>query len=1138
MDPTEAIRQRASQLHLENVARGIDRCQPYAFACSEAERRGIEVQLVPKGDVRLHGGMALYDPDSVLIVHEDANDEFMNAFYVAHEIGHVECGGRDEQALTRECDPLRGAEDSPVGVERVVDYNRRARIEVQMDLFAREFLLPRSWIRNLHLEQALNATAITVLCKAPFPVVALQMLDALLLPPVSLKDQLTSEAKPLNDDQKRAANHRGVPFLLEAGPGTGKTQTLIARISSLLESGVHPEKILVLTFSNKAAGELSERISRCHPSAAPSIWVGTFHAFGLDLIRRFHDRLNLPKDVRLLDRTDALELLESEYPRLHLKYFKNLIDPSQPLNFVLNAISRACDEVINSTKYRELAEAMLETNATGDSRVAAEKCCEVATVFEAYERLKNESGCVDFGDLVSLPVSLCENCAEVRDYLQNIYQHVLVDEFQDVNRSSIRLLSGLTDNGKNLWVVGDTKQSIYRFRGASSFNVSRFGKDDFPGGIHDRLSINYRSVSEIRDSFVQFASGMQVIRGTNSRLESNRGVFGEMPQCRSVRSDDEEIAALAETILEMRNAENGFADQAVLCGGNDRLARIAKGLESLGIPLLYLGNIFERDEIKNLLCILSLLVDRRAMGLLRVTTMRGFEAGLSDVASMVEYLKDTPQNAMKWAIDLDSIPRLSSTGKKSLLCISKLLSGFSISSNPWDVLARVLLDRTRIAAEIATCNDSTSQARGIAIWQLMNFVRNQPRGRELPISRLLNRIRLLVLHSDERELRQFPSVAQNIDAVRLMTIHGSKGLEFNVVHIAGMTAASMPRSPGQSLSRVILPPDGMIEGAECSGAEASRNGVIEEQECLFFVALSRARDRLFIYHPTEGDSGRSRPPSPFIHRLGNTLVTRTYRPSTWPAAAKDNDPIPISIVGTPKFTDRQLGLFERCPRRFFYTHILGVGGRRIESAFMRFHVVLQQALDLIAEKGLWPISITDAESCLMEIWEQHELREHGYSQDFLKIASELLRFYCEACSGHQLLPSQSLTLQYANGTITVTPQLILRDSQGRTVIRRVSTGHSRSKDGDDRAAAAFHIAARNHALDCRVEFVYLSNEVVQRSELSDAKLRNRQASIIAMFEAIQSGDFPKVPEITCPRCPAYFICGSIPEGPLEKNFSE
>ena len=186
-----------------------------------------------------------------------------------------------------------------------------------------------------------------------------QLLDALLLPPVPPEEEPAVVHTPRDDpSQDRAAAHRGSAFQLQAGPGTGKTRTLVKRVLSLLRDGVDPASILVLTFSNRAAGELSERLVAVVPEQAPRIWIGTFHAFGLDLIRRYHDKLGLPPDPALFDRSDAIEVLEEVLPTLPLVHYRNLWDPALVLRDIVGAISRAKDELVDASQYRALAQAM------------------------------------------------------------------------------------------------------------------------------------------------------------------------------------------------------------------------------------------------------------------------------------------------------------------------------------------------------------------------------------------------------------------------------------------------------------------------------------------------------------------------------------------------------------------------------------------------------------------------------------------------------------------------------------------------------------------------------------------------------------------------------------------------------------
>src|SRR6218665_648383 len=585
MDATEAARREAERLHRANVAAGGDPTRPLAFALREAASRGLDVYALQEGDSQLKGGKATFDSQGGGILYEDGGSDFERAFLIAHELGHVVLEGGTLDVVTVDVDPDRSMEDAPVGVHRLLHY------------CAREFLLPRPVLRELHVDEGLTSDAIAMRFGAPRVVVQQQLLDALLLPPAEEPHPVgaVAVAGPLTPDptQAQAAAHRGLAFQLQAGPGTGKTRTLVRRIEGLLADGVDPTTILVLTFSNKAANELCERIAASNPLAAAAMWIGTFHAFGLDIVRRFHDRLALLPDPRLIDRTEAIELLEDEFPRLDLKHYRNLWDPALDLSDMLSAISRAKDEVVDAAGYRALAQSMAVRAGTDqDAKVRAQKCLEVATLFEAYERLLTVHQLLDFGDLVALPVRLVEGSAEVRAALRARHEHVLVDEYQDVNRASVRLLKAIVGDGRNLWVVGDARQSIYRFRGASATNIARFAID-FPGAQAAQLGVNYRSDERIVDVFTEFARGMRASSGALPlKLTADRGTKGDRVELRVAESAGEEMSALAASITALHAQGIRYGGQAVLCASNARLNAIAEGLEARGIPALRLGSLF------------------------------------------------------------------------------------------------------------------------------------------------------------------------------------------------------------------------------------------------------------------------------------------------------------------------------------------------------------------------------------------------------------------------------------------------------------------------------------------------------------------------------------------------------------------
>lgn len=1135
MDAGELGRQTAAVLHAAAVAKGGDFWDPYAFALAEAKNQGLRVNACAPGSSVLDGGRATYDPEDRLIIHEDAGTAFDKAFLVAHEIGHVVLGDDPDEVVVNTVDPARAAEAMASGLdEGLADYGRRQRREVQMDLFARELLLPRAVARRLFVEDGVGASDIAARLGAPFDMIAQQLLDALLLPHVAPPTTEGERAlRPLNERQAAAAAHRGEAYLLAAGPGTGKTQTLVGRVEGLLAEGVDPRRILVLTFSNKAAGEMAERIARENSEAAAAMWIGTFHAFGLDLVRRFHDRLGLPDDPRMLDRTEAVELLEDEFPRLRLTHYRDHYDPSQIISDILSAISRAKDEVVDPAEYAELAGRMAQA-AAGEAAAmaAAEKAGEVALVYALYEELKRARQAVDFGDLVSIPVRLLEGDAEVRAELQARYDHILVDEYQDVNRSSVRLLTALKPDGRGLWAVGDAKQSIYRFRGASSFNMARFGKLDFPNGGRGFLSENYRSSDEIVAAFSTFATGMQVAT-PGAGLNAARGPLDRLPELVRFGTKADQAAAVAEGIERMRGEGFRLSDQVILCSGNDRLAEIAGELEAAGVPVLFLGSLFERAEVKELLSFLTLLVDERAKGLVLIGASQEFAMPLTDVAATFACLGGTAEEPtpLRWRAHLSDIEKvLSDEGRATLRRLCDAIEGFDEAASPWHFLATVILDRSRIGARYGTVSDVAGRTGAMAVWQFMNFLRAQPAGQGLPVQRLLDRIRRLVRLGDERELRQLPSAAQELDGVRLMTIHGSKGLEFPVVHLLGMNKNSLPRSvPLPS----CLPPDGLVKEGNGDAATLFRSGQTQEQECLFYVALSRARDRLVLYAARETADGKRRDVSPFVDRLGGA-IRRIESGATSSANAAERL-VPVGRGGPLAYEATEIAIYERCPRRFFYSRVLRVGGRRTMTPFMRMHEAVRTVLGSVCA-GETALDLADRPSILAvadAACAAQGLEAHGYRSDFARISASMIERFLRSREGWASERPGRIAVSIGSDEVGVRADELRTRPGARSVLTRVQTGKKRSADEGDLVATAHLLAAKQLGGSVEARIEYLTDGERIDVALTEGKLATRHGKFADNFADIRTGRFPAKPSsFSCPGCPAFFICGPLPNGPL------
>lgn len=1137
MNAFETVRNLAARLHEELVAAGANPRDPVALVNAAVNHLGLELTYLEPGDPALKAAKAVFDGQSGTICCENTGTPIERAQLVAHEIGHSVVHCKSSCCAADDVDPSRSTESAPVGLQKVEDYGQRERRELEANVFAREFLFPRPLARTLHLDEGLTAPEIVRASGLPLPLVRQQILDALLLP--EILPEHAKPASPFTDDpaQEAAAAHRGTPYQLKAGPGTGKTRTLVRRVQSLLAEGVHSPSILALTFSNRTAGELSERLAKAlGEEEAASIWVGTFHGFGLDIVRRFHDKLELPADPTLFDRSDAIAVLEEILPTLPLVHYKNLWDPVVVLREILQAISRAKDELATAADYRALAQNMRDRAGDEDAIEAAEKCIEIASIYELYEEAKAKKGAVDFGDLIMLPAKLISEDSAVQAAVRVRHRHVLVDEYQDVNRASVLLVKALAGDGHNLWVVGDARQSIYRFRGASSANMTAF-PSDFAGAHTGQLTISYRSTQKIVDTFGAFAKGMDLPADlADLRLNASRGEGTHLPEVRTFVTPGDEAAGIAASIKELEKDGVRLRDQAVLCRTNRRLNEIARALEDRGIPVLHLGSLFERDEIRDLLSILSLAADRYGAGLVRIAAMPRYAMPAQDVKRLIDYLRDGEKPALTRLAELSSVPGLSAVGAAATGRLAEDLKGIKTSGSPWDVLTTLLLDRTDLVRRLATGTEIGDRMRAVAVWQFLNFLRDQsPVATGSPIQTMLDRVRNLVLLAEERDLRQVPEAALQMDAVRLMTIHASKGLEFEAVHIPGLTVASLP---GSYRGTQCPPPEGLIAGAEGSVADEAKRSHAQEEECLFFVAMSRSRTHLRLYLPQQQPNGGNRSPSPFLPRIAaKTRSVPSPAMMPLPADFRTPDPITLTIPAEWHRTHDRIVSYKKCPRRFFYTHIMGIGTARRTTPFDRTHSCIYEFIDWLAAQRVDASPAREAaHAAFEEIWQARGPLDSAFKDDYRELARSVVDGLLRAGAGRRFREAEPLAINYRNGTIIVEPDEIAERDDGVIVVRKVRTG-KRGKDEFDKLEwALFQKATAHHfGANAVVEAVHPSDSGVEEvPPLTKRKAQTREAWAEEVLSGIASGVFePEVDQFTCPRCPHFFICAATPEGPLD-----
>ena len=417
---------------------------------------------------------------------------------------------------------------------------------------------------------------------------------------------------------------------------------------------------------------------------------------------------------------------------LNLNHYRNLYDPTIHLRDIMAAISRAKDELVGPEEYAALAESMLDLATTPDEVETAEKAAEVARVYKAYQDALDREHLLDFGDLIFKAVSLLRTHTDVRDTLRGAYHHILVDEYQDVNRASGLFLKELAGAGAGLWVVGDMRQAIYRFRGAAPTNMRRF-EDDFPGARVKSLRYNYRSRPAIVDVFAGLAPDMRASQGGPNfvRWEPKRSDSGGQVLMEVADDLTAEAAGMAKEIERQRASGIPYSEQAILCRSHTNLGRVGAELEDLGVPVLYLGNLFERPEVRDMLSLLSLTCEPDGRGLVRVARFREYEVPLKDVLALLELARDRSvpfPDALNLAATATTV---STKGKEGLALLERHLDGMR-HVRPWTLLAYYLFERSRYLDTLLYDQSIVGQQRLLALYQFLQFAREQrpavPRG--------------------------------------------------------------------------------------------------------------------------------------------------------------------------------------------------------------------------------------------------------------------------------------------------------------------------------------------------------------------------------------------------------------------------
>jgi DNA helicase II / ATP-dependent DNA helicase PcrA len=652
----------------------------------------------------------------------------------------------------------------------------------------------------------------------------------------------------LNPEQQDAVQFFEGPILVLAGAGSGKTRVLTTRIAHLIhEYGVDPASILAVTFTNKAAGEMRERVRRLLGHEPVGMWLGTFHAVGARILRRHATRLGWAPNFSIYDADQALRETKAALERLEL--------PPKRWHprAVHSAISAAKNQLAGVADYAVLARDPF-------SRV-------VADVYEAYERALKLHNAFDFDDLLAKPVQLLREHEDVLALFRRRFQFVLVDEYQDTNHAQYRFLNLLAAEHRNLMVVGDDDQSIYGWRGADIRNILDFEKD-FPGAALVRLEQNYRSTGRILDAANRVIAENRRRKGKTLRTDAAPGELLTRVEAVDERDEAEWIAAEIEALCGGTPGRT-LRDFVVLYRTNAQSRALEEALRRYGLPYQIVGGtrFYERREIMDLLAYLRLISNPRDAGAFeRIVNYPRRGIGDTSRARLVAWAAETGLPPVEAAARADECPGIKPGAAAALRGFAeriRLFGSLSRELSVGELLDRLVEDIRLHEALLEEGEEGRDRADNVAELQagahdfdaggaLQALDAPEDGGAEppTPLDLFLQHVSLITdvdRHDPEAQV------------VTLMTLHNAKGLEFPYVFVSGLEDGLFP------LARAFDEPD-----------------ELEEERRLFYVGITRAREKLYLTHArTRRRAGEILPcmPSTFLKPISPALVEERRTPA-------------------------------------------------------------------------------------------------------------------------------------------------------------------------------------------------------------------------------------------------------------------
>ncbi len=652
----------------------------------------------------------------------------------------------------------------------------------------------------------------------------------------------------MNEMQQQAVFSTEGPLLILAGAGSGKTTVLVNRIAYILQSQLcNPWNILAITFTNKAAGELKERICAAVPEGGNDIWAATFHSTCARILRRYGDRIGYSSHFTVYATDDQKKLAKDIMKQL------NIDEKILPVKAVLSEISKAKDKMLSPAEMLKQAEY--------DNRKAS-----VVKVYEIYQARLKTADAMDFDDLLCNAVVLFKKCPDILEFYQNQFKYIMVDEYQDTNKVQYKFVSMLAEKYGNICVVGDDDQSIYKFRGATIENILSF-ENTFKGAKIIRLEQNYRSTQNILNAANEVISNNTMRKGKTLWTENAKGDKIEVHSCESER---DEANFVANTILDGVADGRKFSDFAVLYRTNAQSNAIEQALSRSGVPHRIIGGhrFYDREEIRDMVAYLQVINNPHDdVRLSRIINVPKRSIGAKTVANAAEIaagLGESIYSVIKNADDFPALSRASAKLKEFVKLIDGLIEAEQSGDYSLAELYNLILEHTNYTLYLKNEKENADVRIENIEELLSNVIKfEEDYGDEADLSSFLEEISL------QTDIDNYDA---NADTCVMMTLHSAKGLEFPVVFITGMEDGIFP-----SYASIMNPDE------------------IGEERRLAYVGITRAKEKLYLTKTRSRmlfGSTTFNKASRFLNEIPDELINYTGNDNKY--AASDNSQAPTA----------------------------------------------------------------------------------------------------------------------------------------------------------------------------------------------------------------------------------------------------